>query len=192
MALHPDVQDKIIDEIEHTFESVEENVTDEKLKQLIYLDYAIKETLRFWTPVPFFARCTTDEIELGGLEIPIGCNIVVPIIKLHRDKQLWGDDADQFMPERFMPEKFEKIHSYAFMPFSKGSRNCIGYKYAENSMKVVLAHFFRNYRVSTELKLDDIKFEYTIVTKVIDGCMVKLEKRNFKSRNWSISPTTNL
>jgi len=95
---------------------------------------------------------------------------------------LWGDDADKFKPERFEPEKFEKIHPYAYLPFSRGPRNCIGYHYALNSLKVILAHFFRNFKVSTDLKIEDIEFEFLIISKVVQGYMVKLDKRDFKSQ----------
>lgn len=179
VAFHPEVQDKIFEELESVFSSAEEEVNDEKLKQLTYLEYVIKEAMRFWPPVPFVARCTSGELDLGGYTIPVGCNICIPSVHIHRDKRHWGEDADEFKPERFEPENIKKVHSYAYMPFSRGFRNCIGYNYAYNSIKVVLAHFFRNYRVSTELKLREIEFEFTIVTKVVNGFMVEVHKQDF-------------
>jgi cytochrome P450 len=104
---------------------------------------------------------------------------LIPILHIHRNKTFWGDDADEFKPERFSPENFKKVHPYAYMPFSKGPRNCVGYKYAQNSLKVILAHFFRNFKASTTLKLEELDFEFLIVMKVQQGCKVSLSKRDF-------------
>lgn len=111
--------------------------------------------------------------------MPKGSNIVVPFIHIHRNKDIWGQDADEFKPERFTKENFEKIHPFAYSPFSRGPRNCVGYKYAMMSMKVILAHLYRNFKFSTTLKLEDITFEYMIMMKVIPGYFVSVEKRNF-------------
>lgn len=118
----------------------------------------------------------------GDYTIPEGCNIFFPIIHIHRNKRHWGDDADEFKPQRFEPESIKKVHPYAYMPFAKGSRNCIGYKYAESTLKVVMAHFYRRFKVSTLLKLNEVEFGYTIVTKVMQGYFVSLEKRNFHTK----------
>jgi cytochrome P450 len=92
---------------------------------------------------------------------------------------LWGEDADEFKPERFEPENIKKVHPYAYLPFSKGPRNCVGLNYANNSLKVVLAHFFRRFKTSTTLKIEELEFEYVIVMKVAQGYNVSLEKRKF-------------
>jgi cytochrome P450 len=69
MALHPHIQEKIFKELQTVFGSVHEEVTDDHLKQLTYLDLVIKETLRFWSPVPFIARRVGQDMELGRLRL---------------------------------------------------------------------------------------------------------------------------
>jgi cytochrome P450 len=101
------------------------------------------------------------------------------MIHVHRSKALWGEDADEFKPERFEPESIKQIHPYAYLPFSKGPRNCVGYNYATNSLKVVLAHFFRRFKTSTTLKIEELEFEFVIVMKVAQGYMMSLERREF-------------
>lgn len=115
----------------------------------------------------------------GDCLVPKGANIIVPFIHIHRNKDIWGQDADEFKPERFTKENFAKIHPYAYSPFSRGSRNCVGYKYAMMSMKVVLAHLYRNFKFSTTLRLENITFEYMIMVKAIPGYYVSVEKRDF-------------
>lgn len=179
MALHPDIQEKVFEELQEVFDSADEEVSEEKLSKLIYLEMVIKESMRFWQSVPFFARYLNKDMELGDRIIPAGSHFVIPIIHIHRDKKIWGSDADKFRPERFLPENFSKIISYGYMPFARGIRNCIGYKYAMKTMMVALSYLFRNYKVSTTLKLEDIEFEYVIVRKVVPACNVSLEKREF-------------
>jgi cytochrome P450 len=119
----------------------------------------------------------------GGYIVPAGANLMIPVLHIHRDKNLWGEDADEFKPERFEPESFKKVHPYAYMPFSKGPRNCIGINYAMSSLKVVLAHFFRRFKTSTTLKMNEIEFEFLIMMKVSQGHLVSLNRRNFQHKN---------
>jgi cytochrome P450 len=114
--------------------------------------------------------------------VPSGMDCLIPIVNIHRNKMLWGDDADQFKPERFVEENIQKVHPYAYLPFSKGPRNCIGYKYAEKSLKVVLAHFMRSFVISTRTKVNEVEFEFTGSAKMAKGCNVSLSSRMFKSQ----------
>jgi cytochrome P450 len=95
---------------------------------------------------------------------------------------LWGDDAEEFKPERFEKENFQKIHPYAYLPFSKGPRNCIGYKYAENNLKVILSHFIRRFVISTHTKISEVEFEFVGTAKISNGCNISLSERMFKSK----------
>ena len=115
----------------------------------------------------------------GQKVLPAGAEVCIPIIHIHRSKKFWGDDADKFRPERFLPENFKKVPAYAFLPFARGPRNCIGERYAMMQMKVFLSHFFRNFKVSTELKLEDMTFHYGITTKLDQLRVVTLQRRNF-------------
>lgn len=116
---------------------------------------------------------------LGEHTLPKGAFIAVPIVHIHRDKEIWGADADKFRPERFDEETAKKVHSYAFLPFSRGPRTCLGLKYAMNSMIVVLAHFIRHFKVTTDMKIDEITFKWEIMMKSAQGYKVTLEERKF-------------
>lgn len=64
----------------------------------------------------FSASCT----------LPAGVGCAVLPFAIHRDKKIWGPDADSFSPDRFLPEHCAARHPCAFIPFSFGARNCIG------------------------------------------------------------------
>jgi cytochrome P450 len=203
MAFYPDIQQKLIDELQTVFLTVDEEVRDDHLNQLVYMELIIKESLRFWPIIPHVDRSLYEDMKLGKLHnylrsglnanfwflligdyiIPKGSNLVIPILHIHRNKRFWGEDADEFKPERFETESYKKMHPYAYLPFSKGSRICIGYKYAERSLKVTLAHFFRCFTVSTTMKLSDVVFEYMFSSKIAQGYNVSLQPRSFLSKS---------
>lgn len=68
---------------------------------------------------------------------------------LGRSTRLWGPDAAEFKPERFLPENADKIPQDVWRPFEKGPRNCIGQELAMTELKVVLALTVREFDVRT-------------------------------------------
>lgn len=100
-----------------------------------------------------------------------------PVHELHKDTNLWGEDATEFKPERFSPEKISKVHPYAYLPFSKGPRLCPGKKYAWMSMKTLLSQFLMKYKVSTSMKYEELHFKIELTTTIKQGFMMKVEKR---------------
>lgn len=109
--------------------------------------------------------------------VPSGTTIVFLPLVTHTDKTVWGDDADEFKPERFKEENFEKIHNYAYFPFSKGPRMCLGYRYAWMAMKVFLCKFLSKYRVTTHLKYSELELHMMMTTKIKQGFTFKVERR---------------
>jgi len=61
--------------------------------------------------------------------MPPGTDLIVSVISLHRNPLFWGDKADVFDPDNFLPDACRKRHPYSFIPFSAGARNCIAMKY---------------------------------------------------------------
>lgn len=63
----------------------------------------------------------------------------------------------EFYPERFAPENYQKVPSGAFIPFSAGPRNCLGFKYAMLSMMVLMAKLISNFEFKTNRKENEVK-----------------------------------
>lgn len=125
MAVHQHVQDKLVAELKSVFPEQPFDITYEKLGKLPYLDMVIKETLRLCPSVPNIARTNSREIELDGHKIPPGTEMHIGFLGLHYGPE-WDPNPFDFDPERFLPENVAKRHTYAWMPFSHGIRNCIG------------------------------------------------------------------
>lgn len=115
-------------------------VTYEDIGSLKYLEACIKETLRLYPSVPLIARQVVEDIKISELLkstisdlyqvpfleehiLPAGTGVVLIPSMVHRDPNYW-DDPEVFRPERFIEGELK--HPYAYIPFSAGSRNCIG------------------------------------------------------------------
>lgn len=91
------------------------------LNQLPYLTAVLRETLRLHPTAPGFARVVRPEnkdekvtICDGKYEIERGVPNIILLGKVHRDPKVYGDDAEEFKPERMMDDKFEKLPKNAW------------------------------------------------------------------------------
>ncbi|KAL7025579.1 hypothetical protein ACKWTF_013543 [Chironomus riparius] len=180
LAMHKDIQDKVVAELHQIFgKSLDAPFIDqEQLNQLQYMDLVINEAMRLMPVVPIVFRKVNNEVTLSdGCILPKGGNIIIPIYKIHHSKDIWGNDAEQFRPDRFEKENLEKIHPYAFMPFTKGPRMCLGYRYAMTLMKIQLVNFLMRYEVDTSLKFEELEYELNTTLNVCQGYMISIKKR---------------
>jgi cytochrome P450 len=126
LAEHPDIQDRVVAEINEHYPSFDEPLTTEILNCLTYMEMVIKETLRLVPIGPLIAREVKNDLQLENCTLKPGMLMMINIYSLHRRKDIWGDDADKFNPDRFLQENVRKRHPYSFIPFSAGARNCVG------------------------------------------------------------------
>lgn len=146
------------------------------LNEMKYLERVIKESLRLYPAVPKVGRILSEDVQLDEYKIPKGCMVGVDIYNLHRDERFFTD-PEKFDPDRFLPENTVGRHPFAYMPFSAGSRNCIGQKFAMYEEKSVLSSIFRNYRLKSVDIREDIKVVSEIILRPLSGINVTIEKR---------------
>ncbi|CAN6446452.1 unnamed protein product [Victoria cruziana] len=121
------------------------------------------EALRLYPPAAFIDRYTYKTVSIGGLTIPPGVRLLLPIILIHHDKQFWGDDAAEFKPERFSSGVSNaSMHQMAYFPFSSGPRICLGQSFALIEAKMALAMILQHF--SFELSPSYIHAPHTVVT----------------------------
>uniref|UniRef100_A0A2I3LV78 Uncharacterized protein n=1 Tax=Papio anubis TaxID=9555 RepID=A0A2I3LV78_PAPAN len=107
------------------------------LDQMPYTTMCIKEALRLYPPVPGISRELSTPVTFpDGRSLPKGITVMLSIYGLHHNPKVWPN-PEVFDPSRFAPGSAQ--HSHAFLPFSGGSRNCIGKQFAMNELKVATA-----------------------------------------------------
>uniref|UniRef100_A0A8D8Z2M3 Cytochrome P450 4g15 n=1 Tax=Cacopsylla melanoneura TaxID=428564 RepID=A0A8D8Z2M3_9HEMI len=181
LAIHQDVQDKVLEELDHVLGNDPTYCpTYEDLCKLEYLDMVIKESLRLYPAAPIIGRHIDEDFDLGnGIILPKGVTVFVSIYAVHRDPKYY-DNPNQFDPNRWTPDLVAQRPPNCFMPFSTGPRNCIGGKYAMMQMKTVLSTILRKYRILPAKecsRMEDIAFDWKITIKLNENCKIRLEKR---------------
>ncbi|KAM8935317.1 cytochrome P450 4A11-like isoform 2-T2 [Lycaon pictus] len=136
LATHPEHQQRCREEIQSLLGDGA-SITWEHLDQMPYTTMCIKEALRLYPPVPSVGRELSKPITFpDGRSLPKGFLVLLSFYALHHNPNVWPN-PEVFDPSRFAPGVSR--HSHAFLPFSGGSRNCIGKHFAMKEMKVAVA-----------------------------------------------------
>lgn len=154
---HPDAQEKILSELRSTFVGAEDELSlSFDTVQTSYLPYTaavFNESLRFYPPVPIELKESTVETTFpDGTWLPKGSVVMWATWAMGRSKTTWGDDADEFRPERWLvagdegePLTVKTMSAFAFPVFNGGPRACLGKKMAELLGVRVLASLIWKY-----------------------------------------------
>ncbi|KAH9034869.1 cytochrome P450 [Lactarius pseudohatsudake] len=166
LALHPNVQDKLRKELEEACQDNEE-LTHDQLVSLPFLEAVCRETLRLYPPLPGVMRTArsdailplsapihdVDGRKIHEVFVPANTDVFVQIHHLNRDPSIWGPDGAEWKPERWLAPLPESVTNaniqgvYAnTMTFIGGGRSCIGFKFAQLEMKVVLSQIVPAFR----------------------------------------------
>ena len=136
--------------------------TFEQVPKFRYLRRVLDEGLRLWPTAPAFTRSPREVTTLstGQVMRPQDWAIVM-LPMVHRDREVWGDAADEFDPDRFLPERSRGRKPHAYKPFGTGERSCIGRQFALHEAILVLARMLHRYDLAP-----DPAYELTIVERL--------------------------
>jgi cytochrome P450 len=139
---HPDVAGRLRDELGDA------GTTMADLPRRPLLGQVVRETLRLYPPAWVFDRSPRHDVEVAGFTLPKGANVLLSPWVAHRDPDRWPD------PHAFRPERFEAglPARGAYLPFGDGPRMCVGNRFAETEIALVLATMLPLVRLS---RVDD-------------------------------------
>ncbi|KAM1820304.1 hypothetical protein ACFX11_001867 [Malus domestica] len=179
LCKHPHIQEKVAQEVREAtnledsscIDEVAASLTEEALEKMQYLHAALSETLRLYPAVPLNAKvCLADDTWPDGFSVKKGNFVGYHVYGMGRMKYLWGDDAKEFRPERWLNENglFQQESPFKFTAFNAGPRICIGKDFAYRQTKLICAVLLGCYK----FKLSEEKKVAHYLTKIsfhIDG-----------------------
>ena len=172
LARHPEYQLRVHREVDAMFGELNgREMKYDDCRRLPFLTRCIMETLRMWTAVPngsFRQLQYEDEIHGPGgkmVSLPEGTFVQIVNWMRHRSRALWGDDVDEFNPDREFqgneiwgesssetmgPPSFSATNpsSKRFSPFTFGPRDCLGKNFAQMEMRAILASVLHRFSFS--------------------------------------------
>ncbi|PNY06674.1 cytochrome p450 82a3-like protein [Trifolium pratense] len=149
---HPMELKKAQDEL-NTHIGKDMKVEESDIKNLVYLQAIVKETVRLYPPSPIITlRSAMNDCTFScGYHIPAGTQLMVNTWKIHRDSRVWADPHD-FKPERFLTSYKDvdvRSQNYELVPFGSGRRVCPGASLAMRVVQLTLARLLHSFNVAT-------------------------------------------
>lgn len=142
LATRPEEQQKLYEELQRVIPDPSQPLTYQTLEKLPYLRGFIKEVLRVYSTVIGNGRTLQEDTVICGYKIPKGVQTVFPTI-VTGNMEEYVTDAKSFRPERWMKDtelgKEGKIHPFSSMPYGIGARMCLGRRFADLEMQILLA-----------------------------------------------------
>ncbi|WP_433662677.1 cytochrome P450 [Nocardia sp. CA-128927] len=150
LAHSPAIASKVRMEIEAVLPEAGVPISYDDIARLRYLRRCIDETLRLWPVAPGYFREARQSVTLGGHEFATGDWVFVLTLAAQRDPEAWGEDADQFDPDRFTPERLRQLGRHIYKPWGTGPRACIGRQFALHGITLALAQILRRFDLHPE------------------------------------------
>lgn len=168
------VQDRLRAEIRERLPSISvadggATVSSLDIDRMPYLNAVCSEVLRYYSPVPMTLREAACDTSIQGRFVPKGTRIMISPWAIHKSEALWGDDALEFKPDRWLPKSDQDKHAasggatsnYAFMTFLHGPRSCIGQAFAKAEFACLLASWIGRFKLElhNEEEADETKIQ---------------------------------
>lgn len=174
---HPDVLQKAYEEVDRVLGAdFEQKPTWAQVNQLQYIGQILKETLRLYPTAPAFVLYPLEDTVIGGkYKVKRSHSITVLLPALHRDRKIWGDEAEKFNPDNFTPEREAQLPPNAYKPFGNGQRACIGRQFALQEAALVIGMILQRFKL-IDHKRYELKIKESLTMKP-DGFKIKVRLR---------------
>ncbi|KAF8069107.1 cytochrome P450 monooxygenase [Lyophyllum atratum] len=179
LARNPHVQQRLHKELDEQLGTEDEiAATGDQVKRLPYLEACINEGLRIHSTSALGLPRVVPE---GGLTVlgqyfPPGTVVSVPSYTIHRDTSVWGEDVEEYRPERWF-ERDQAAMQKTFNPFSVGPRACVGRNLAFLELQIICASILRRYEFVLENPDVPLQTSEGFLRKPL-GCKVGIKRRD--------------
>lgn len=180
---HPEIQTRLRAEVREFLPSIDDSstiVTDKVLDKLPYLHAVCSEVLRVWSPVPITLRDTAKDTSILGQFVPKGTKIISSPWAVNMSTELWGEDASEFNPDRWMGPGRTNTggaeSNFAFLTFLHGPRSCIGQAFARAEFACLLAAIVGRFEMELEDKDFVVEIKGGVTARPRHGLRVKMRQ----------------
>jgi len=181
LVKNPDVLKKLVAEINEI--CINDYVTWEQIRKMPYLKAILKETLRLHPSVPANFKFAVENDYLPNKDGPdylikAGTYVQINSFTLHTLKTLWGPDAYDFDPDRWIDDRRKNIHPYQYIPFHAGARRCLGEKLALPEASVLICKILQQFKfeMTQKQKEKGVRYSKSLTLPVDGGLYVNVNK----------------
>lgn len=174
LARHPDMERRLHTELDERLAG--RTPTAEDVLALGYTEQVVLETMRLYPAVFVSGRIAVRDHQVGRYPVAAGTPVLICPYVTHRHPDFW-QNLEAFDPERFSPEQAGQRTPYSYIPFSAGSRSCIGQHFAVTEAKMALAMIAQVYRLQQVSSGQAEPREVGTVLQAPRGLLMLLQKR---------------
>lgn len=145
----PDVKENIANEVIDSINN-EGGFVAGKLAELPYLTACLNESQRLTPSAIGFIRWLRYDTQIGDWTLPAGTAILPNIYLTQRRKDIYGEDALEYKPERWIQDGLKRFKPTEFMPFGGGRRACVGMNQARQQLRLIFGEFARRVEFTSE------------------------------------------
>ncbi|GJR25090.1 cytochrome P450 CYP72A219-like protein [Tanacetum coccineum] len=144
LGQHTNWQDRARDEVLNVFKDKKPDM--DGLSRLKVINMILQEVLRLYPPGVGLLRMIHKETKIGNITLPVGSHFMLHMMLLHHDPDIWGDDVNEFNPDRFAEGVSKAGKGLAsYIPFGGGPRICIGQNFTMLEAKLALVMILQRF-----------------------------------------------
>jgi len=136
----------------------------------------LNEALRLYPPVPLPTKeALGDDVLPSGAVVRKGCILLYNPYAMGRSEKLWGKDAHQFKPERWLDVAFPSLYTYPV--FNAGPRECLGKRLAWVEMKACLVQVLKAVKISLAIPPEGVLCDVQLTIGMSSGLPCHIQSR---------------
>lgn len=174
------IRQELREKLPELFKDREFVPTMHDIDQLVYLEAAIRESLRLNPVIPLNAKEANRDVTMcDGTFLRKGTRVYIPSYALGRMKNVWGDDAAEYKPERWIEldptsgkPQLRHFSAFQFPAFHAGPRICLGMRFALTEIKIALAFLLSKFHFETERDPSSFSYDIALSLAVKEPLMV--------------------